>query len=102
MKMMDRLGNELHAGNVYHFKPIDAPVVMLEVTEPKDGGPGRLRLEVQIPFMSDKPGQDVAFPELMQVHHPQAVTRVEQAIEDIMNGKTKPSHTLRMPKRKEA
>jgi|SRR5882757_3954068 len=86
MKIMDRLGNELRPGCTYHFKPIDAPVTLKDVQEPgviDKTIPGRVVLEVTIPFMPDGPDKHVMFPDLMQVVHPQESAKVQSIIDNV-------------------
>jgi len=86
MKIMDRLGNELRPGCTYHFKPLDAPVTLKDVQTPgviDKSQPGRIILEVTIPFMPDKENRDVLFPDLMQVVHPQETAKVQSIIDSV-------------------
>lgn len=100
LKIVDRLMNELKPGATYHFRPLDAPITLKEVQQPgviDKTVPGRIVLEVTIPFMPDKPNQThIVFQDLMQVVHPAETNKVSQQIDDIMSGKTPPAHSLKL------
>lgn len=89
MKAMDRLGNELHPGDVVYFAPLQSLVVILDVEEPGKltATPGTLQLGLKIPFTLDKGKIDAIFADVMRVHTPDEGKDVEKQVNDIIKGR---------------
>lgn len=92
MKIMDVLGNELKAGDVVFFQPIRGLVTITQVEEPgriDETAPGRVVLEVRIPFHLDPGKKDVVMGDMMHVHYPEEGKFAEDQVNDILKGKGK-------------
>lgn len=89
MKVMDRLGNELRPGDTVYFAPVQSIVVVMDVEEPGkiSDTPGCLTLGIKIPFKLEKGKTDALFAETMKVHTPDEGKRVEDQVNDILQGK---------------
>jgi hypothetical protein len=92
MKIMDVLGNELKAGDVVFFQPIRGLVTIREIEEPgkiDETQPGRVVLDVRIPFRLDGGKKDVVMGDMMHVHYPEEGKSAEEQVNDILKGKGK-------------